>query len=240
MTPGDPFLHKQHSKFNPRRILYTIRARLAERASRLHFGTFDIPLLELPTESPINIDYETSDTAVTPPQMQVLAKCIDVTEHTRGFAVEIGAYRGVTTSILASRTQRDYMAIDPYIGYGGAESDFIQMQQKIAHLPNVRHLRMTSGEAARQGHVEIASFVFVDAVHDYVNARFDGYTWGNKLSPGGLIAFHDTDSLIFAGVQRAVWELLNDPANHYSLFAHVEGLVVLKRETVSPHQSTGR
>ncbi len=234
MSPKDPFIFKQHSKLHPRRLIFTAWARLAESAAKRRFASFKIPELAPSEVTPTGGVYDEDSTAVTSSQMDVLVHGLKCTEDVPGPAVEIGAYRGVTTFILASRTQRDYVAVDPYIGYGGAESDCQMMKQRVSQLKNVRHLRMTSGEAARLGHVEQISFVFVDAVHDYVNARFDGFTWGNKLSLGGLIAFHDTDSIGFAGVQRAVWEMLNHKSRYWSLFAHVNGLVVLKRERVNP------
>jgi hypothetical protein len=121
------------------------------------------------------------------------------------------------------------MAIDPYIGYGGAEADRDLFKARVSGFRNMNHLQMTSGEAARSGRVVEASLVFIDAVHDYANALFDGWTWGGKLVSGGLLAFHDTDSLSFAGVQKAVWDLLHLPGGTFSLFLHVNGLVVLKR-----------
>lgn len=72
--------------------------------------------------------------------------------------------------------------------------------------------------------------MFVDAVHDYVNAWFDGVTRGGEFGSGGLIAFHDTDNRRFAGVQRGC--LANRRRRRSSpirLFCHTPGVVVLER-----------
>ena len=130
---------------------------------------------------------------------------------------------------MASTTARRVYAVDPYAGYGGADSDLGAFENRTRDLPNVFHVRSTSGEASRHPELITVSFAFVDAVHDYVNARFDGTTWLRKLAPGGMIAFHDTDSRVFPGVMRAVWEILNDRANPLTLFIHVPGLVILQR-----------
>lgn len=229
MNPVDPFSFKRLSKLDPRRLWFTAKARLGEKQALRNFSSFQIPLQLPEGELPHVPCYEMADTAVTSPQMQILLVSIQQTEHLAASLVEIGAYRGVTTSLLAASTSRDYVAVDPYIGYGGAAGDFQIMQKRITGLTHVRHLRMTSGQAADGGHVSQASFVFVDAVHDYVNALFDGSVWGRKLLRGGLLAFHDTDCPGFAGVQRAVWELLQQPKPEYTLFAHVDGLIVLKK-----------
>lgn len=233
VTPEDPFQFKRFHKANPIRLLFTARARLQEFIARRKFASFSLPVV-VPDLNIVPVtSYCETDTAVTPAQMRVLQKSVLATEALRGVAIEIGAYRGVTTAILAGQTSRSYFAVDPYMGYGGAEFDLGLMKQRVALLQNVRHLRMTSGEA--RGRHELwrdgASFIFVDAVHDYMNARFDGHVWGDLLNSGGLIAFHDTDSKGFAGVQRAVWELLNQPFSPYKLFAHVDGLAVLQKKS---------
>ena len=232
MRPQDPFEFKRLQKTNPVRLLFTIRARFQEFIARLKFTSFSLPVVAPDLGALSVASYCEADTAVTPPQMRVLLQSVLVTVDLKGAAIEIGAYRGVTTAILAGQTARSYFAVDPYMGYGGAESDLELMKQRVAPLKNVRHLRMTSGEARSQHDlwVDGASFIFVDAVHDYVNARFDGHVWGGLLNSGGLMAFHDTDSKAFAGVQRAVWELLNQASGPYKLFAHVNGLVVVQRK----------
>lgn len=229
MTPPDPFEIKTLPKTHPTRLVFTLLARIRERWCYLFFSSFRINqqlpfLLERS-----KILYESTDTAVTHEQMQILLQCIEITETSPAPAIEIGAYRGVTSALLAQHTKRDYVIVDPYAGYGGAESDLQKMQERISKLPNVTHHRMTSGEAARSGSVTTISFAFIDAVHDYVNVIFDGTIWARKLVPGGLIAFHDTDSRISSGARAAVWKLIHNSTSGLELFAHVEGLVVLRK-----------
>lgn len=229
MNPRDPFHYKRLLKIDPRRLFFTAKARNAERVAQGKFETYSIPnvMPEMPWVG--GVAYNEKDTAVTVDQMRVLNTCLQATENMCGAVVEIGAYRGVTTAFLAAKTKREFIAVDPYVGYGGSESDLRLMNERVNHLANVRHLRMTSGDAMHPGVVDGVSFVFIDAVHDYVNALFDGYGWGERLSAGGVIAFHDADSRIFAGVQRAIWELLNWTPHKYTVFAHINGLVALRR-----------
>src|SRR5947207_1170706 len=68
------------------------------------------------------------------------------------------------------------------------------------------------------------SLVFIDAVHDYVNTRFDIGAWLPLVVAGGIIALHDVDQIQFAGTRRAAAEL----ASGYPLFAHVDNLVAVQ------------
>jgi hypothetical protein len=229
----DPFQIKQLRKYNPKRVFYTLNARLEEWRSRIWFYSYKIDENANVGQTAVffkPISYNYSDTAVTPTQMNLLINGINSTNHLPFPVVEIGVFRGCTTSVLASRTSRPYFGIDPYIGYGGVEFDLKQMLFVTRDLPNFSHLRCTSGAAIRSGVISSCSFVFVDAVHDYVNAKFDGLSWGSLLVTGGVIGFHDTDNFEFPGVQRVVWELLNGSSVRFSLFGHVNGLILLKKE----------
>jgi len=226
--PTDPFSLKQRSKLSPVRLFYTAWARWEEQKSIRRFASFALPSV-LPAEINLAPDYNGQDTAVTPEQMAILIAATRVAEKLGKPMVEIGAYRGVTTQLLASHCHAGYFAIDPYIGYGGAEGDRQIFRSRTAKMPTVNHLRMTSGQAGSHPGLEALSFCFIDAVHDYVNVRFDGAVWGSRIIKGGLLAFHDTDEPGFAGVRRAVWEQLNAPNSPWALWAHVEGLVVLQK-----------
>lgn len=224
-----PFSIKFRSKLHPERLLYTARARFEERISRIRFRTYQIPMFPPGMHSGSAPDYNQSETAVTPDQMSALLCGVHETNHLTEPIVEVGAYRGVTTETLARTTPRRLFAVDPYAGYGGAEDDFIAFRERTRTLENLVHLRETSGAASQRPELSLVSFVFVDAVHDYVNAFFDGVTWSRKLTQNGLIAFHDTDTTAFPGVTRAVWEILNLSELHLVLHTHVPGLIVLKR-----------
>ncbi|HAO78235.1 MAG TPA: hypothetical protein DCQ92_04500 [Verrucomicrobia subdivision 3 bacterium] len=228
MSPQDPFYFKRFHKLDLRRLGYTVYVRGAEVISRMCFLRYQIRELAVDGGVQECPDFAFDETAVTKTQMQLLIDSVQATEAFGGAVVEVGAFRGVTTAILAERTSRKYFAVDPYIGYGGAETDMVAMLKRIQRLNNVQHLRLTSGEAIQQVRVTPLSFVFVDAVHDYVNAHFDGVSWGKLICPQGMLAFHDTDSRHFPGVQRVVWNLLKKK-DDYELFGHVHGLVVLRK-----------
>ena len=227
MSPPDPFYFKRFSKLDPRRIGFALYTRVAEIHSRTRFGHYKVARLET-SNSDVRLDLPVGETAVTKAQMRMLITSIRKTEDICGAIVEVGVFRGVTTAALAEQTKRRYFAVDPYIGYGGTEDDQVAMLNRIQHLKNVRHLRLTSGDAIQAIRGTPLSFVFVDAVHDYVNVRFDGVSWGKSICPHGMIAFHDTDSYRFPGVQRVVWNLIQVKSD-YELFGHINGLAVLRK-----------
>lgn len=228
MSPLDPFYFKQFRKTDPRRLAFTAYARCAEMIARMTFSAHQLPDLNFGDPAEPVPEFASEETAVTKDQMRLLIESVRATEDLGGAMTEIGAYRGATMAALAVRTSRTYYAVDPYIGYGGAEGDRLAMEERMKVLGNVQHLRSTSGQAVQLLKETPLSFVFVDAVHDYVNARFDGVSWGRLLCSQGLLAFHDTDSLIFPGVQRVVWKLANS-GGKFQMVGHVKGLVVLRK-----------
>jgi hypothetical protein len=219
----DPFAIKSKPKWHPARLMYTAGMRLQDRRARLNFHQYLIPEKNRPdaTESPI---LEWKETAVVAPQMShLLVGLRDTEQFADTVVVEIGSFRGITTRCLAEHTRRKLVAVDPFTGYGGGEEDFVRFQGTIADLPNVTHLRKTSGEAFFCWNLGKVSFVFIDATHDYPNTSFDLEAWSALLVPGGIVALHDTDNLAFPGTRRAVFERMGD----FELYAHVENLVML-------------
>ncbi len=220
----DPFDIKKHPKWHPQRLWYTLRARSLEAAARRNYAKYELPTVR-PDTMPAVPNADWANTDVQPEQLQLLHWALEQTEPLGGSIVEVGAYRGVTASFLAGRTSRRYFAVDPYIGYGGSETDLQQLQQRTNTLTNFSHLRLTSGKAAATWSNGPISLMFIDAVHDYVNVRFDIAAWLPHLCRDGIMAFHDTDLPNFAGVRRAIHEVVPP----FELVGHVPNLVVLKK-----------
>lgn len=195
-----------------------------EAMARRNYAQYELPQVT-PHQLPDTPEADWANTDVQPEQLQLLHWALEQTEPLGGCVVEIGAFRGVTTSYLAARTSRRYFAIDPYIGYGGSDSDLQQLTHRTKSLDNVSHQRVTSGTAAATWSLGPVSMVFIDAVHDYVNVRFDIAAWLQHLCRDGMLAFHDTDMPVFAGVRRAIHEVIPP----LQLVGHVPNLVVVKK-----------
>jgi predicted O-methyltransferase YrrM len=223
-VPRDPFSVKKLSKSNPLRLGYVALSRTQEIVSRARFNKLALPIKEF-NSIPSVVTFDTSATAVTERQMAHLLAAVKCTEQLGNSAVvEIGSFRGETTRCLAQTTARTVFAVDPFAGYGGAAYDCEKFKARVTGLGNVIHLRSTSGSAARTWNAGPISLVFIDAVHDYVNVRFDILVWSQFLAGGGIIAVHDTDEKRFAGARRAVFEA----AQRLELWAHPPGMVLLR------------
>jgi predicted O-methyltransferase YrrM len=193
----------------------------------LSFATTAIPIKPVNELAPCS-SREKGETAVTALQLSYLVAALKSTESLLStVVVEVGAYRGATTFALASETRRLIIAVDPYIGYGGAEDDRVAFLKRVGHLLNVKHLRLTSGEAARTWRHGNVGLVFIDALHDYVNTSYDIRVWGEKLIAGGLMALHDTDNPHFPGTRKASFAALKT----MDLWAHTDDLVILRKRS---------
>jgi len=225
-NPLDPFSIKHLPKWNFRRALPTLAFRFHEFWSRRNFSRYMIPLVDPTTLQEQVASPPQGETAVTHQQRQVLAACLAATESLPGVCLEIGSYRGLTTRFMAERTRRKVIAIDPYFEQQGQPSHRLAFLQNTAPFPHVELLRWTSGEAAAR--IGAVSFCFIDAVHDYANVRFDICTYTPRIVVGGIVAFHDTDNMAFAGTRRAVFEFLQRTPE-FMLLYHVQDLVTLVR-----------
>lgn len=112
-------------------------------------------------------------------------------------AAEIGVYEGVTTCVIASvlADRGKLYAIDPFfpgrlgICYG---KWIVRTALRRRGLSDkVVFLEMLSWEANRAVEGEF-DFVFVDGDHSIEGIRRDWEDWSGRISPGGLIALHDT------------------------------------------------
>jgi predicted O-methyltransferase YrrM len=220
----DPFTLKSLRYRHPKRALYTLWFRYQDWQARRRYARYALPLKPPPEGAAPPAP--AGDTAVTPEQYGCLWAALRTTEHlTDTWVVEVGAYRGMTTRYLAKHTARPVVAIDPFIGYGGNLEDLAMFRAATAGLPNVTHRRATSGQSrAEWTDGRSVSLIFIDAVHDYANTRFDIASWLPVVAPGGIIALHDVDQRCFAGTRRAAAELLSG----YPLFAHVDNLAAFR------------
>ena len=166
------------------------------------------------------------DTTVTAGQREVLVRALRRTETIELPIVEIGAWHGATTAVLAEMTSRLVYAVDPYKDATGDEEDMQKMQNRIRDLRNVKHVRLSSGEAVKLLAHERFSLVFVDAIHDYLNAWFDFRAWGALVVKGGMIAFHDVDD--FPGANLACRRILKRKG--FVPWGYCPNMVIFRRE----------
>jgi hypothetical protein len=166
------------------------------------------------------------DTTVTAGQRELLVRALKQTENIKLPVVEIGAWHGATTAMLAEMTSRLIYAVDPYKDATGDEEDMEMMHKRIRGLKNVKHIRLSSGEAVKILGDQRFSLIFVDAIHDYINTWFDFRAWGALVMKEGMMAFHDVDD--FPGANLACRRILKRKG--FVPWGYCPNIVVFRRE----------
>jgi predicted O-methyltransferase YrrM len=134
--------------------------------------------------------------------------------------VEVGCWRGKSTTCLADNTSGIVYAVDHWKGseeHQPVDEEklyqmFLDQMAPYISAGKVVPLRMSSTEAA----AKLASqgltfdFVFIDASHDYPSVCADINAWKPLIRPGGLFCGHDAG---YDPVERAANDLL--PTNKH-------------------------
>ncbi len=123
-----------------------------------------------------------------------------------GRIVEIGSFRGRSTTVLATAAPAgvEVVAIDPHGGGDrgpqeiAPDSDRGQQDYVAFHVnleragvqERVRHVRTPSEDALAAVDGAIA-MLYVDGAHRYAPALSDITQWGARVSPGGSMLIHD-------------------------------------------------
>ncbi len=125
-----------------------------------------------------------------------------------GTIVEVGAYRGRSTALLAE-SGRKIVTVDPMVvGYGEGngmqvvDADVHALQTVVDRYPNVHWLRCPSYEAGRMD--PLADMIYIDGDHRAPAPLRDFRMFRQYLKPGGLVAFHDYQNQSYPGVTEAV------------------------------------
>jgi predicted O-methyltransferase YrrM len=139
-----------------------------------------------------------------------------------GHIVEVGAWKGASTSYLAVEAQHKKIRIDVVDTWSGSQehkdiSDirenslfetFIDNLRPVINLINP--IRTDSVSASKMYAEESLDAVFIDADHRYESVKADILAWMPRVKNGGILAGHDY-ILVHSGVIRAVDELIETP-----------------------------
>ena len=218
-------------RYNLRRIIFwTLPNRYYRLYSRIVFKPFQTCIVRdrcqcFLSDRGDNVPH----TAVTTRQLELLLKAVDETEDMASPIAEVGSYRGATTRSLAERTKRLVYAVDPHAGWGGSQKDYQFFRAAVQSFPNVRHLRTSSGEAAQMLAGERFSLVFIDAIHDYPNTRYDFVVWSALLDQGGMVAFHDVDD--WPGTNAACRRILKERKD-FEIWGYCPNLAILRQRNL--------
>jgi len=139
-----------------------------------------------------------------------------------GHIVEVGAWKGASTSYLAVEAQHKKMRIDVVDTWAGSEehkgmSDILENSLFGTFIDNLRPLinlinpiRTDSVSASKMYKNESLDAVFIDADHRYESVKADILAWMPKVKHGGILAGHDYIPM-HDGVIQAVDELIISP-----------------------------
>ena len=136
-----------------------------------------------------------------------------------GRIVEVGAWKGASTSYLAVEAQHKKMRIDVVDTWAGSE-EHKNMDEAIKNslfekfIDNLRPLislinpiRIDSVSASKMYDDNSLDAVFIDADHKYESVKADIIAWMPKVKKNGILAGHDYCNTHF-GVKMAVNELV--------------------------------
>lgn len=137
-----------------------------------------------------------------------------------GWIVEVGAWKGASTSYLAVEAQHKKLRIDVIDTWAGSDEHkdmrdikenslfgtFIDNLRPVINLINP--IRTDSVTASKMYAGESLDAVFIDADHRYESVKADILAWMPKVKKGGILAGHDYINA-YVGVIRAVNETLS-------------------------------
>lgn len=130
--------------------------------------------------------------------------------------VEIGSFSGISTELFALHC-KEITCVDlwsPYSEIGvveliEGESRFNKLLDKYS---NIIKLKMSSKDASFTFEDKSLDFIYIDAAHDYGNAKTDILSWKSKVKDGGYIGGHDIG---IGGVHMAVTEIFGSTYTTY-------------------------
>ena len=178
-----------------------------------------------------------AETQTTPAERDCLAR------HATGRRrlVEIGVWHGVTTTRLRGAMANDGVlyAVDPYpVGRLGFSAQRYIAHREVARVNRgtVRWIESTGVDAGRvfvQEKEPPVEFVFIDGDHSYHGLKGDWEAWRLLVTPGGVVALHDSRSTPKRSIDDAGSVIftrdviLRDPL--YTVAETVDSLTVVRR-----------
>jgi hypothetical protein len=162
-----------------------------------------------------------------------------IRELSPGIFVELGTHTGASyfafcQSVREWGLDTKCYAVDTWQGdeHAGYYDDRIFQKVSLQNSENYatfsRLMRMTFSEAANFFSDQSVGLLHIDGLHTYEAVRDDFERWLPKMSPGGLILFHDTN---VREREFGVWKLFEELKERYPHnleFTHSSGLGVVR------------
>ncbi|HXG53408.1 MAG TPA: class I SAM-dependent methyltransferase [candidate division Zixibacteria bacterium] len=144
-----------------------------------------------------------------------------------GVVVEIGSYKGKSTVWLAKAREaargEEVCAVDPHVM--GTIDEF----RRNLELSGVAHMVVPvvrPSEEALRGWNRPIGLLWIDGDHSHAGVRKDFFGWEPLVSPGGVIAFHDSYS--WEGVRSPIdEELIRD--ERFQILGQWDGIFAIRK-----------
>jgi len=139
----------------------------------------------------IGVDFP--ETQTTEMERQMLSKFL----QGRKCIIEIGVFEGFTTRWLSFKADPDAIVygIDPFfkgrLGISWGEKIAIRYNRKALKEKKVIFIERFSPDLA-DDLPRTVDYIFIDADHSLAGIMRDWIFWSDILTPGGIIALHDT------------------------------------------------
>jgi len=169
-------------------------------------------------------------------------KCLARFADGKKSLAEIGVFHGVTTCRLRQSMNHDGVlyAVDPYPRQRlGFSSQRIIARHEVSRIKvgTVKWIRTTGVSASEEIYAKrlrLFDFVFIDGDHSYEGLKADWEGWKKLMTPGGIIALHDSRSTPTRfiddwGSVRFTREVIERDAD-FHVVETTDSLTVLKRE----------
>lgn len=164
----------------------------------------------------------------------------DIVEAVRpGKVVELGAYNGMSFFVFCqSMIENDISglcyAVDTWGGddhtgeYDDSIFDDVRQHARDHYRGNTYLMRMLFNEAVGHFEDETIDLLHIDGLHTYEAVQEDFNNWYSKVSPGGIILFHDIEA---RQSDFGVWKFWAELEAEHETFAfkHGFGLGVLRK-----------
>lgn len=135
--------------------------------------------------------------------------------------VDVGGGRGKTAIVMSLASQNVVSVVSLWNVPGEGVREEMVTNAALAGAPVV-HVLGDSLMAAERA--PMSDVVFIDADHSYKAVKADILAWGKVVKPGGIIAFHDCDSVNHPGVSKAIKKCMVWPK-----IGQVESLAAYRR-----------
>jgi len=153
----------------------------------------------------------------------------------KGPIVEIGSYKGLSTSYIAKGASEGsfppIFAIDHFRHMGDdTYHAFLSNMMQIGVLHFMTPIRLSSNEARQIWHSDLEiGFLYIDGDHCYDGCNTDWNMWAPLVKSGGIIALHDAQGRVtqqhgfdhkenaFPGVSRVADEKIKGVVNEWGM-----------------------